>query len=86
MLTNYKHKFRILTLRIYCKGRKNAFTLFLFRTIILLFVILFLACTSIPISKAAIRTVTGTITKVSDGDTAHLTAPEQTKQKSGYTV
>ncbi|HQB28500.1 MAG TPA: thermonuclease family protein [Paludibacter sp.] len=55
--------------------------LFLFRTIILLFVILFLACTSIPISKAAIRTVTGTITKVSDGDTAHLTTPEQTKLK-----
>lgn len=28
---------------------------------------------------AAIRTVTGTVTKVSDGDTSHITTPEQTK-------
>lgn len=27
------------------------------------------------------RTVTGTVTKVSDGDTIHLTTPEQTKLK-----
>ena len=55
--------------------------IFLFRTFTLLFVILFLACASIPTSKAVIRTVTGTITKVSDGDTVHLTTPEQTKLK-----
>ena len=28
---------------------------------------------------AALRTVTGTVTKVSDGDTIHITTPEQTK-------
>ena len=55
--------------------------IFLFRTFTLLLVILFLACASIPTSKAAIRTVTGTITKVTDGDTIHLTTPEQTKLK-----
>ena len=55
--------------------------IFLFRTFTLLFVILLLACASIPTSKAAIRTVTGTVTKVSDGDTIHLTTPEQTKLK-----
>jgi len=55
--------------------------IFLFRTFTLLFVILFLACTSIPTSKAAIRTVTGTVTKITDGDTIHLTTPEQTKLK-----
>jgi len=32
-------------------------------------------------SHASIRTVTGTVTKVSDGDTIHLTTPEQTKLK-----
>jgi len=47
----------------------------------LLFVILFLSCASTPTSKAAIRTVTGTITKITDGDTVHLTTPEQTKLK-----
>lgn len=34
-----------------------------------------------PISHAVIRTVTGTVTKVSDGDTMQLTTPEQTKLK-----
>lgn len=32
-----------------------------------------------PVSYAAMRTVTGTVTKVSDGDTIHVTTPEQTK-------
>jgi len=32
-------------------------------------------------SIAAIRTVTGTVTKVSDGDTVQVTTPEQTKLK-----
>lgn len=36
---------------------------------------------NIVISQAAIRTVTGTVTKVSDGDSIHLTTPEQTKLK-----
>lgn len=36
---------------------------------------------NIPISHAAIRIVTGTVTKVSDGDTMQLTTPEQTKLK-----
>jgi endonuclease YncB( thermonuclease family) len=31
--------------------------------------------------QSTIRTVTGTVTKVSDGDTIHLTTPEQTKLK-----
>jgi endonuclease YncB( thermonuclease family) len=31
------------------------------------------------LSQAAIRKVTGTVTKVSDGDTIHVTTPEQTK-------
>jgi len=33
------------------------------------------------ISHAAIRTVTGTVTKVSDGDTIQVVTPEQTKLK-----
>ncbi|KQC08465.1 MAG: hypothetical protein APR62_04690 [Smithella sp. SDB] len=37
------------------------------------------SCANIPTSSSAIRTVTGTVTKVSDGDTIHLTTPEQTK-------
>lgn len=34
-----------------------------------------------PISHAAIRTVTGTVTKVSDGDSIQITTAEQTKLK-----
>lgn len=34
---------------------------------------------NIPASLATIRNVTGTVTKVSDGDTIHLTTPEKTK-------
>jgi micrococcal nuclease len=34
---------------------------------------------NIPLTHATIRTVNGTVTKVSDGDTIHLTTPEQTK-------
>jgi len=36
---------------------------------------------NVPISIATIRIVTGTVTKVSDGDTMQLTTPEQTKLK-----
>ena len=32
-------------------------------------------------SAATIRTLTGTVTKVSDGDTIQVTTPEQTKLK-----
>ncbi len=39
------------------------------------------AYTNISVFHAAIRTVTGTVTKVSDGDTIHITTPEQTKLK-----
>lgn len=49
-----------------------------------LFLFLIPALTSflmIPASNATIRTVTGIVTKVSDGDTIHLTTPEQTKLK-----
>jgi len=53
---------------------------FLFKTLLFLFLILGLtAFINIPVSNAAIRTVTGTVTKVSDGDTIHLTTPEKTK-------
>lgn len=43
-------------------------------------IIIFLLTIFINISyaPATIRTVTGTVTKVSDGDTVHLTTPEQT--------
>ena len=54
--------------------------IFLFRTFILLFFIIGLTTfLTIPVSNAAIRTVTGTVTKVSDGDTIHVTTPEKTK-------
>lgn len=33
---------------------------------------------SAPASPAAIRTVTGTVTKIVDGDTIHIVTPEQT--------
>jgi len=36
---------------------------------------------SISVSHATIRTVTGTVTKISDGDTIQLTTPEKTKIK-----
>jgi len=44
----------------------------------------FILMTSLQIfttANSTIRTVTGTVTKVSDGDTIHLTTPEQTKLK-----
>jgi micrococcal nuclease len=34
---------------------------------------------SLSFARQPIRTVTGTVTKVSDGDTIHVTTPEQTK-------
>lgn len=54
--------------------------IFSFKTIIFLFLISGLTTLiSIPATHAAMRTVTGTVTKVSDGDTIHVTTPEQTK-------
>jgi endonuclease YncB( thermonuclease family) len=38
-----------------------------------------LLLTSFSFAREPIRTVTGTVTKVSDGDTIHVTTPEQTK-------
>lgn len=50
------------------------------RTILYLFLILFLTTLiNVSASLAAIRTVTGTVSKISDGDTIHLITPEQTK-------
>ena len=47
--------------------------------IFFLVALIFLAsCLINQSSHAVIRTVTGTVTKVSDGDTIHLTTPEQT--------
>jgi micrococcal nuclease len=37
--------------------------------------------TSFSFARTPIRTVTGTVTKVSDGDTIHVKTPEQTKLK-----
>jgi micrococcal nuclease len=55
---------------------------FPFRATLLLALILgVIAFIIVPASQAFIRTVTGTVTKVSDGDTIHLTTPEQTKLK-----
>jgi len=39
------------------------------------------ACIDVSDSRAAIRIVTGTVTKIVDGDTIHMTTPEQTKLK-----
>jgi len=47
----------------------------------LLLISVFAVFINISASHAAIRTVTGTVTKVSDGDTIHVTTPEQTKLK-----
>lgn len=56
--------------------------IFLFKTFIIFILIsAFTISITIPVTNAAIRTVSGTVTKVSDGDTIHLTTPEQTKLK-----
>ena len=56
--------------------------IFFFKTFLFLFLIAGLtAFISIPAPQAVIRTVTGTVTKVSDGDTIHVTTPEHTKLK-----
>ncbi len=49
-------------------------TSFIFSILILFLTIILVS----PTSPATIRTVTGTVTKVSDGDTIHLITPEQT--------
>jgi endonuclease YncB( thermonuclease family) len=50
-----------------------------FLTICLLAGITTLLLTSLSIAREPIRTVIGTVTKVSDGDTIHVTTPEKTK-------
>jgi micrococcal nuclease len=55
---------------------------FLNKTIVTLFIFTGLTSfllTSLSFARAPIRTVTGTVTKVSDGDTIHVKTPEQTK-------
>ena len=50
------------------------------KTFVALFLAALLAAFTIAApSHAAIRKVSGTVTKVSDGDTIHITTPEQTK-------
>lgn len=48
------------------------------KKLLLIAVFIFLTLSFPFHSHASIRTVTGTVTKVSDGDTIHLTTPEQT--------
>ena len=56
--------------------------IFLVRILLFLFIISGMtAFINISVSQAVIRTVTGTVTKVSDGDTIHVTTPERTKLK-----
>ena len=56
--------------------------IFLVRILLFLFIISGVtAFINISVSQAVIRTVTGTVTKVSDGDTIHVTTPERTKLK-----
>ena len=51
----------------------------LFKTFFSLLIMSWLtACAEIPVYPDPLRIVTGTATKVSDGDTIHLTTPEQT--------
>jgi len=54
---------------------------FIFKTFISLFLIAGLALANAEPSHAALRTVTGTVTKISDGDTIQVVTPEQTKLK-----
>ena len=56
--------------------------IFAFRTLLFIFIILWLsAFINIPVSQAVSRIVTGTVTKISDGDTINITTPEDTKLK-----
>lgn len=58
---------------------------FLIRAIFTLFLLTGLSIlTMTSLIHAAIRIVTGTVTKVSDGDTIHVTTPEQTKLKTRF--
>ena len=56
-------------------------TLYLKIIISLLIIVSFTTFINTPITHAAIRTVTGTVTKVSDGDSIQITTTEQTKLK-----
>ncbi len=49
--------------------------------IFLLLIVAFAIFTNAHASQNIIRTITGTVTKVSDGDTVQVTTPEQTKLK-----
>lgn len=60
---------------IQCKHNRNAISGLIILSLLLA------AFLTVPCSHAARRTVTGTVTKVSDGDTIHLITPEQTRLK-----
>ena len=49
--------------------------------VLLLLIAALLIFPNVPVCHAVMRTVAGTVTKVSDGDTIHVTTPEQTKLK-----
>jgi endonuclease YncB( thermonuclease family) len=51
------------------------------RHLMLLTVVAILLIASISFAREPICTVTGTVTKVSDGDTIQVTTPDQTKPK-----
>jgi len=44
-------------------------------------ILMLLHLITIPVGHSAIRTVAGTVIKVSDGDSIHISTPEQTKLK-----
>ena len=44
-------------------------------------ILMFLHSVTIPVGHTAVRTVIGTVTKVSDGDSIQIATPEQTKLK-----
>jgi len=51
------------------------------KTLLLIILSLFLLAANIAFAREPIRTITGTVTKVSDGDTITVHTPEQTKLK-----
>lgn len=56
-------------------------TSFLKTFISLLLITALTALINIPTCRAVMRTIAGTVTKVSDGDSIQVTTPEQTKLK-----
>jgi micrococcal nuclease len=61
------------------KMDQNKFSIKIILTLCLLAGLTSFLLASVCIARDPIRTVTGTVTKVSDGDTIHVTTPEKTK-------